>query len=343
MTTAQSRSLPGGPVLWVVLVDYNGLADTRSCLDSLARQDDPLPTIVVDNASQIAVAPSLAGDFPDVTFLRSATNRGWAGGNNLGLRHALAAGADWVILLNNDTTVTPDFHPRLSAAAAATDYGILGPIIRFMRPPHEVQTDGVIFNRPGQDGFFQRRKVPLQQSNPPHVVEVDIVNGCCLMVRREVIAAIGLIDEAFFLIHEESDFCLRSQAAGFKNGVIAEALVFHKGSSTFQREGKRLQRYFDARNLLRLLGRHGRRRSGRGQVRSLIHHLRYSYHRYAIERATGFADSSAAVIEGLYDGLMGHWWPYQKRSRWGMAFGRGLFALVYRLRGAWVDDSAKIG
>lgn len=304
------------PDVWIVLVDFNGIEDTRKCLRSLVDQTVPVRVVVVDNASKTNVADTLAAEFPWAEFIRSDVNGGWAGGNNLGMKHALARGAEWMILLNNDTVVGPNFTERLTAAGAAfPDYGILGPIIRFMAPPHEIQTDGVKFNRPQKKGFFQRHAVSPCDSVTPSVVEVDIVNGCCLMVRRAVVAKIGLIDEEFFLIHEESDFCLRSQAAGFRNGVIAEALVWHKGSSSFQREGKRLQRYFDARNLLRLIDKHGRRKGSRGPIRSYGHHLRYAFHRYAAERENGFDDSAKAVIEGLYDGFLGRWGPFVKTAR----------------------------
>ncbi len=319
------------PCVWIVLVDYNGLTDTRRCLMSLAGLTAPVPVVVVDNASKTPVGPVLGPEFPHVTFVRNEVNGGWSGGNNVGLRHALGHGADLVILLNNDTTVGPEFVERLTTAAVAhPEFGIIGPVIRFMDPPHAVQTDGVRFNRPGGPGFFQRYEVPLAPCNPPALAEVDIVNGCCLMVRREVVAAVGPIDEAFFLIHEESDFCLRSQAAGFRNGILAEGLVLHKGSSTFQREGKRQQRYFDARNLARLLRKHRRRADGRGCLRSAGHHLRYSFHRYAIERDTGFPDSAEAVVEGLYDAARGRWGAYSARRRPGIGLLRGLFRLAYR-------------
>lgn len=320
--------------VWIVLVDYNGVEDTRRCLQSLGALTHPARTIVVDNASATEVAPLLQPEFPWAEFVRSPVNGGWAGGNNIGLRHALDRGADLVILLNNDTTVSPDFVERLVAAAeTCPQCGILGPVIRFMDPPCDVQTDGVLFNRPNRPGFFQRREVQLDRRDPPHVVEVDIVNGCCLMVRKEVVAAIGFVDEAFFLIHEESDYCLRAHRAGFKNGILAEALVWHKGSMTFQREGKRFQRYYDARNLVRLLQKHGHLRGTRGTMRSLAYHVRYAYHRYAIEREHGFPDSANAVVEGLYDALRGRYGPYPKHSRPGLGLLRGLFASAWMLTG----------
>src|SRR5262249_51220569 len=148
--------------------------------------------------------------------------------------------------------------------------------------------DGCTFNDRGQPGFFQRRPIDLVMQDPPAITEVDIVNGCCMMVAAPVFERIGLIDERFFLVHEESAFCLRAYRAGFRCGVIGEALVWHKGSSSFQRSGKALQRYFDARNLALLLGKHpARRPEQRSPVRSRWEYLRYVYHRYTLEKEQG--------------------------------------------------------
>ncbi|OWK40449.1 glycosyltransferase family 2 protein [Fimbriiglobus ruber] len=335
--------MPGSPTdnLWVILVDFNGIDDTRKCLDSLAGQPTPPRTVVVDNASRTDVAAALAAEFPWASFVRSSVNGGWAGGNNLGMKFALERGADLMILLNNDTTVAPDFVDRLRAAAAShPDYGVLGPVIRYMAPPCEVQTDGVRFNHPSEPGFFQRHPVALDRRDPPVVAEVDIVNGCCLMVRRGVVEKIGYVDEQFFLIHEESDFCLRTQRAGFRNGVVAEALVWHKGSSTFKREGKGFQRYFDARNLVRLLKRHGRRRGSRGLIPSFAHYLRYAYHRFATERESGFDASATAVLEGFYDALLGRYGPHSEASRPGLGVLRWVFSTAWKWGGGRVTATS---
>ena len=119
-----------------------------------------------------------------------------------------------------------------------------------MSQPDEVLTDGCLFNDAAEAGMFRRKVVPLERRDPPAIVEVDIVNGCAIMIRRDVIEQIGLIDEDFFIVHEESDFCLRAKYAGFRCGVIGEPLVWHKHSSAFAQAGKRWQRYYDARNSL---------------------------------------------------------------------------------------------
>jgi GT2 family glycosyltransferase len=314
--------------LWIVGVNYNGWEDTRKCLHSLQAVAAPRPSVVlVDNASAADGIPALREEFPWCHFLRNAVNGGWAGGNNTGIVYALQRGADQVVLLNNDTTVSADFTARLAAAAAAhPDYGVLGPVINFMDDPGEVMTDGCLFNRPGGTGFFQRQAAPLARADPPALTDVDIVNGCCMMIGRRVFERVGLIDERFFLIHEESDFCLRARQAGFRCGIVGESLVWHKGSSSFKRSGKRWQRYYDARNLHLLLQKHQHtHRPGRGAWRSRLEYLKYVYYRYTIEREEGHADAADAVLEGVCDALGGRYGPYTQCPRRGAGLLRFLF------------------
>jgi GT2 family glycosyltransferase len=322
------------PSVWIVPVNFNGLEDTRRCLRSLAALSPPAQVVVVDNASAVDPRPALAAEFPGVHLLRNPTNRGWSGGNNTGIRFALAHQAEFVILLNNDTVVRPDLVARLLAAAHThPEFGILGPVIRYLDEPDLVMTDGTAFNRPRTPGLFSRVAVPEQVADPPVVREVDIVNGCCMLVRAEVFRRIGLIDDGFFLIHEESDFCLRAQRAGYRCGVLAEALVWHKGSSSFKRSGHRWQRYYDARNLARLLARHTagcpHRRS---ELRSYAAYLRYVYHRWCHEREEGQLDAANAVLEGLIDALTRRYGKYQPRRRWGVGVVRAVFEAAHWLR-----------
>jgi GT2 family glycosyltransferase len=318
------------PNVWIVSVNYNGLEDTRKCLRSLQAVADPRPSVVVvDNASNDDPTPSLRDEFPWAHLVRNPVNGGWAGGNNTGIVYALERGAAQVVLLNNDTIVTPDFPQRLLAAAAAhPDFGVIGPVINYMDDPGEVMTDGCIFNRPGGQGFFQRRPVPLMRADPPALTEVDIVNGCCMMVSRAVFDRIGLIDERFFLIHEESDFCLRARQAGFRCGVMGETLVWHKGSSSFKRSGKRWQRYYDARNLSLLLRKHqATHRPGRGAWRSRLEYVKYVYYRYSVEREEGSPDSASAVLEGFCDALACRFGPYAPAPARPLPIVRSLFEL----------------
>lgn len=322
------------PNVWIVPVNFNGLEDTRKCLQSLEKLSPPASVVVVDNASTVDPLPDLAVEFPWIHLARNSTNGGWSGGNNTGIRYALDRGSDFIILLNNDTVVRSDLVSRLLAAAATRpEFGIIGPVIRFMDEPEKVMTDGIGFNRCGTKGVFYHIPVPEVVADPPAVTEVDIVNGCCMMVRAEVFRTVGLIEDRFFLIHEESDFCLRVQEAGFNCGVLAEGLVWHKGSTAFKRSGKRWQRYYDTRNLGLLLSRHSGRSNGhRGFFRSYAVYLRYAFHRYCHEREDGHQDSANAVLEGLVDVATRKFGPHRPRRRWSLPLLRCLFEAVRRLK-----------
>jgi GT2 family glycosyltransferase len=312
----------------IVIVNFNGWEDSRRCLQSIHDLSFPnVLTVLVDNASDQVPTERIRSQFPWCDVLRNSSNLGWAGGNNTGIRHALSRGADQVLLLNNDTTVSPELVSRLvKAAENHKSYGVIGPVINLLEEPDVVRTDGCIFNAADHPGFFQRRTVPLQRVDPPAITEVDIVNGCCMMVAADVIRRIGMLDPRYFLVHEEADFCLRASRAGFRCGVIGEPLVWHKGSSSFQRTGLRLQRYYDARNLYLLLRKHvtGRRR-GRGFWASRWEYLKYVYYRFAIEREDSQDDAAQAVLEGLWDALLGRFGASTPRWRPGVPVLRSLF------------------
>lgn len=305
----------------VVVLNFNGMADTRKCLDSLAPSvSDHFQVLLVDNASTEPIDADLSSRWPWVQVERNAANLGYAGGNNTGLRWGLARGFDWVVLLNNDTIVTPSFAEDCRQAAILAerhDVDVWGPLIAFMDEPDVLMTEGVEFNRAGFPGFFENQPIP--RAAQAALVPTDIVNGCCLAISRRALERVGLIDESLFLVHEESDLCLRVAEAGMRCAVLNQQLVWHKGSSAFKRSGRRAQRYYDARNLLWLLVRReaGRRR-GRGLAGSLGVYGRYLWHRYTHEWEQGEHDTARAVLEGLYDGVTRRAGPMAARRRVGV-------------------------
>ena len=106
--------------IWVVVLTYNGLDDTRKCLTSVAPLVRPgVKVLLVDNGSNDSTHERVSREFPWCDVLRLDANVGPAGGNNAGIRRALGAGAQWIVLLNNDTTVAPGLVDRLAEAAAA--------------------------------------------------------------------------------------------------------------------------------------------------------------------------------------------------------------------------------
>ncbi|HEV2949298.1 MAG TPA: glycosyltransferase family 2 protein [Gemmataceae bacterium] len=327
----------------IIVLHYGDLGDTFNCLDSLRRLNgDSFQVIVVDNGTVPAAAGEIAKKYPHAHVIRREENGGWAGGNNTGIRYALDHGAEYVVLLNNDTTVALNLlELLLQAAREMPEYGILGPVISFMDEPDQVRTDGFTFNRPNQNGLIQRKAVPLNSGEPNAITEVDIVNGCCMMVDARVFRAVGLVDERFFLVHEESDLCLRARAAGFRCGVIGRPLVWHKGSRAFAASPNNLQRYYDARNLYLLLRKHSATgRNGRGPWRSRLEYLKSVYYRYCVEREQGRDASAQAVLEGIWDAFAGRYGAYAGRNRPGLAVIKSIFEWWRQRRLSMVQETA---
>ena len=321
------------PSVWIVILTYNGLEDTRKCLATVAKAVEPrsndvrIVPLLVDNGSTDGTQDIVRAEFPWCPILRIEQNNGPAAGNNRGIEHALAQGADWVMLLNNDTLVRPELATRLMEAARANpDYAILGPVLNYMSEPDIVMTDAVLFNRPAYHGFFERKEVPVTLSEPPRASDTDVVNGCCMMIAAPVFRTIGLFDESMFIYHDETDFCLRAWEAGFRCGVIDHQLVWHKGSSTFVDVGKRMARYYDSRNLWYVLRKHkGAKRHGRSWRSTATMYVRYTYYRYCVEREHNFTASADAVIEGICDALAGRGGRFVERRRPLMSAWRLLF------------------
>ena len=307
----------------LVVLSYNGLEDTRKCLASLSAQAQENPeilSILVDNGSTDGTADFVRKEFTWCNVHRVDVNRGPSAGNNRGIEFALSKVVDWIILLNNDTTASPDFLRRMADLAASPQgFDILGPVIRFMDEPAEVMTDGVRFNPEKFMGFFQRVEVPVYDDVwPPKVTEVDVVNGCCMMIASSVVEKIGLFDESFFIYHDETDYCLRAKLAGFRAGVFSRALIFHKGGRSFESTGKKGQRYYDARNLAYLVKRYaGKLPGARTRMASVLMYLRHMYHRYCMEREAGQYEAAAAVIEGMLDAMRKRVGQYASGARAG--------------------------
>lgn len=321
------------PRVAIVVLNFNGLEDTIRCLASLRPlADQGHDVILVDNGSTVDPGPAAADALPGVVYLRNAANLGYAGGNNAGIRLALERGAEFLLILNNDTIVAPSLVDELVAALAEDpSIGVAGPWINFMDEPAVAMSGGMRFNHGPGTEFFTWVVIPPQPGRSS-VTPVDIANGCCMIIKAEVLRQVGFFDEQFFIVHEESDLCLRAKRAGWGVVVLGRTLVWHKGSSAFERSGRRLQRYFDSRNLLYLIRRHsGRIAHSRSVGVSLVHYFRYCFYRYDIELDAGKSGAADAVVEGVYDGLRGVLGSYRPGRRFGIGMLAALFASRRRL------------
>ncbi len=219
------------PRVAIIVLTYNGVEDTLACLASLARLDYPrerLGVIVVDNGSADGTPARVRAAFPEATVIENGANLGFAAGNNVGLRHALAHGYDYALLLNNDTEAAPDFLRLLVAEAEADPrVGAAGPMIYYHADPTLIwSAGGRIDWRRGlsaMDGTGERDR---GQYAAPR--QVDFVTGCALLIRRAALERAGLLDERFFMYYEETEWSVRVARAGFRIVHVPAAKLWHK-------------------------------------------------------------------------------------------------------------------
>ncbi len=244
------------PRVSVVVVNWNQEGLTAECLRSLARLDYPdRQIILVDNGSRAGSLDQIEADFPNVTLIRHEQNLGFTGGNNAGIRRALAEGPEYVMLLNNDAEVAPDMLRRLvDFAESDARIGIVGPLICYYDEPRRVwSAGGLIDPYTGNSTSMGEGEVDDGHFAPR---EVEYVSGCALLVKRAAIEQIGLLDDRFFMYYEETDWCARAREAGYQCWLVPESKVWHKVSLQARAASPRYV-YLMTRNRLLYLQKRG--------------------------------------------------------------------------------------
>lgn len=235
----------------IIILNWNGKKDTIECLNSIAKIDYPdYQVIVVDNGSTDGSPTVIKGMFPAITVLENKENLGFAGGNNVGIRFALNQGADYILLLNNDTIVEPDFLNTLIRVAETDErIGILGPKIYFFSDPSRFwHIGGKIDWRLGRASYRGYGQIDYGQLDM--IEDVDYVTGCALLVKKDVFETVGLLDEQYFLYYEEIDFCIRAKKVGFRVVYVPEAKIWHKAFASSGGETAPIYVYYTTRNRL---------------------------------------------------------------------------------------------
>jgi GT2 family glycosyltransferase len=226
------------PQVSCIILNWNGWAHTGECLSALRECTyQRITLIVVDNASTDNSVAQIRAAFPDVLVLESGKNLGFAGGNNLGICHALAHGADYVWLLNNDTK--PDPH-ALSAlvikALTDTTIGAVASVCYYAESPSTVQAwAGARINLWTGSARLSMRPRPDEW--------FDALNGTSFLISRAALENVGLLDDNFFLYWEDTEFCLRLRKRGWRIAAAPNSRVLHKVGASTGRSRLILDRY----------------------------------------------------------------------------------------------------
>jgi GT2 family glycosyltransferase len=227
------KSSTGHPKVSIIILNWNGLEDTTECLESLKKITySNYEVVVVDNGSQGNDAQVLRERFGDyIHVIENDRNYGFAEGNNIGMRYALANfNPDYILLLNNDTVVNADFLTELvKAAEGDVKIGIAGPKIYSYAEPDKISFIG------GKINWWNVEIPPVNQIDTgqfDELREVDLVIGCALLIKRTLVEEIGLLYPGYFAYYEEAEWCLKCRKAGYRVVYVPTAKLWHKLSST---------------------------------------------------------------------------------------------------------------
>ncbi len=247
---------PLNPLVFIVVLNWNGRQYLQDCLSSLlAIEYSNFEILLVDNNSHDGSISFVKSSWPNVKIIRNDKNLGFSEGNNVGIRYALSHDAKYVVLLNNDTRVKPDFLSQLiKRGEEKADIGVLGGRVMMFNDPHIINSTGVNLNQfaYGWDRDFAEENVNVKTDGG----EVLGVSGCLMAIKKEVFNKIGLLDPEYFAYLEDVDFCIRVwKQTDFKVEYVPASVIYHKFSASFS-ETDVFKSYLMTRNQYRLFFKH---------------------------------------------------------------------------------------
>ena len=241
----------------IIVLNWNGRDDTLECLKSLQQINyDNYKIIVVDNGSEDGSVFEIKKNFPEMKIIENKRNLGFAGGNNIGMKYAVENEADYVLLINNDTTVDKNFLSELvEMGESDKKIGAVGSKIYFHSEPNRIWFAG------GKVNWLKNKGTHLgldeiDNGQYDKIREVDYLTGCCLLIKREVIEKIGVLAEDYFLYYEDTDFSARVKNAGYKIIYVPKSKIYHKISRS-TKPGSPSYIYYHVRNGLVMAKRNG--------------------------------------------------------------------------------------
>lgn len=249
------------PKVFIILVNWNGWEDTVECLHSLEELDySNYSTIVVDNGSGDSSVEEISRRFSEITLIESDENRGFAGGNNLGIEQALNEGTDYVWLLNNDTVVDPEALSHLvQRMEEDADIGICGSKLIYYHQRDTIQAlGGGSFNKflGSIQNIGLNRSIDYIPKRGEVESKLDYVAGASMLVSRSFLNDVGFLSDDYFLYYEEIDWAVRGSEA-YQLGFAPHSIVYHKegastgGNQLQQADRSRKSDYYQLKNRLK--------------------------------------------------------------------------------------------
>lgn len=246
------------PLVTIIILNYNGILDTRKCLKSLLKTTyKNFKIVMVDNGSDKNESELLKNSFKSkkISFVRFNKNLGFCGGNNKVFK---TVKTKYVVLLNNDTEVTPQWlNPLVKLMEKDKSIAVVQPKILWLKNKKYFDYSGAcggfidIFGYPFTRGrIFDTQEIDRGQYD--NIIDIFWASGAAMMIRRKILDEVGYFDELFFNYMEEIDLCFRINQAGYRIVSQPKSIIYHKVASTASRNSAK-KRYWEHRNNLLLI------------------------------------------------------------------------------------------
>ena len=288
------------PLVFTLILNFNNYSDTIETIESVYSSDyDSNILILIENSTDNQIIERIRSRFPSLEIITNKGNLGYAGGNNVGIQAAIARGAEYIFVLNNDVILERDVITKcINAIKRSPDCAACQPLISFDNDPKKIWSAGtqLFFGYPR---LFLKGLSLVRNGNekPP----LGLV-GCAILFKSSAIREVGFFDESLFLMHEETDWCIRAIYRNFSLLVVTDAVAYHKISTTIKLFSRDYL-YYVGRNWL-LVGRKNYCTIKYWYILVTELTIRFPYYSYHLTKR-GQIKQIKYYLRGIIDGIRG--------------------------------------
>jgi GT2 family glycosyltransferase len=299
------------PLVYIILLNYNEFNDTIECVKSLEKINyRNFKIIVIDNASMNNSIVYLKQSLKQCIIIEAHENLGFAHGNNIGIKYAIENGAEYVLLLNNDTLVDSYFLDNMiDSFYKYKNVGVVGSKIMYY--PNK----NIIWYGGGFIDWFRFLAVhfgtgEIDKGQYDFEKEVDFMTGCCMLIKKEVFRKIGFLPNEYFMYFEDVDFCVRVKNIGYKILYNPNAIIYHKVGLSGGGEGSAFSVKWNTRNRIIFMNKYKNKVSKLKFVLSNIFFYSTRLMKYIVFALKSKREMANAILDGFIE-----WRLYCKENK----------------------------
>ncbi|MCM8709411.1 glycosyltransferase family 2 protein [Clostridium sp. SYSU_GA19001] len=288
----------------IILVNYNNFTDTIQCVNSLKKLTNKnYEIVIVDNGSQNNSVEEIKKSLPNIKLIETGKNLGFAGANNVAIKYGLENNADFYLLLNNDTIVEPDFLDNMMEIFKNySKVGIVGSKIMYYG------NKKLIWYAGGKVNWLKFRVEhfglkEIDKGQYDNESEVDFITGCNMLIKKEVLENIGLLEEDYFMYYEDVDFCIKAMMKGYKLIYTPKAVIYHKVSVASGGEDSAFAIKWNTRNKIIFMNKFKKKVKLFSYLVSIAGISVSNIKKWIMYKIKGDYNRASALVEGTIEGI----------------------------------------